>query len=186
MRTPMAGGDDLRRRGNPVAVMGKPSRLRQHLGGQSVQAVRDVRAGPSRRSDNDIFDVRRHAPRSPRIVGAERTGTELHGIRSARWRVPVRRARSLPRARWCPEQQARSPSWSRCETTATPCWPPARSICTEGSSQPVLQRIHQVPGERTHSFDLRSELAEVLRPAMWHAGNMRSRRWARVCNAPRW
>lgn len=54
------------------------------------------------------------------IVSAEKSEAELHGIEVPWWRVPLRRARSLPRARWCPEQQV-NPLWSRCETTATPC-----------------------------------------------------------------
>lgn len=108
--------------GNPVAVMGKHFRIfASTLAGDlfTEPFVMCELDHPVDQITTFLTSGGMLSALATHIVSAEKSEAELHGIEVPLWRVPLRRARSLPRARWCPEQQS-NPSWSRCETTATP------------------------------------------------------------------
>mgnify|MGYP000992046512 CR=1 FL=1 len=118
--------------GNPVAVMGKHFRIfASTLAGDlfTEPFVMCELDHPVDQITTFLTSGGMLSTLATHIVSAEKSEAELHGIE-----VPLVACATptgaVATSRWCPEQQA-NPSWSRCETTATPCCPPARSICTE-------------------------------------------------------
>lgn len=174
--------------GEPVAVMGKHFRIfASTLDRRSVHgAVRDERAGPSRRSDNDIFDVGKHALRARHAHcerGEERGRAARH--RSALGGV----CHSDGRGRYLGRGGARSGrrilhghGAKRRQHLADRRHD--RSV-PRGLQPAVLQRIHRIRSERTHGFDLRSRACRGRFGQRHGTHEVRARDNGRTfCNAP--
>lgn len=109
--------------GNPVAVMGKHFRIfASTLAGDlfTEPFVMCELDHPVDQITTFLTSGSMLSALATHIVSAEKSEAELHGIEEPLVACATSTVRSPPRARWCPEQQA-NPSWSRCETTATPC-----------------------------------------------------------------
>lgn len=109
--------------GNPVAVMGKHFRIfASTLAGDlfTEPFVMCKLDHPVDQITTFLTSGSMLSALATHIVSAEKSEAELHGIEVPLVACATPTAQSLPRARWCLEQQA-NPSWSRCETTATPC-----------------------------------------------------------------
>lgn len=109
--------------GNPVAVMGKHFRIfASTLAGDlfTEPFVMCELDHPVDQITTFLTSGGMLSTLATHIVSAEKSEAELHGIEVPLVACATPTGAVATSARWCPEQQA-NPSWSRCETTATPC-----------------------------------------------------------------